>query len=799
MTASVLVGDCRDVLAEMEPASVDACVTDPPYELSDDGKASACRVALKLVFPQDAKVEAEFAGEDRLPFFVYQVLALRHGGLIPGPPAAVPEIAVALHGDATVGQVHVEDARVGSVRPPSGERGNDDEAETAVHLGDFALKLADAAAMLDALNRSGCGFDSGGIGIGFRIGATGLPRFLAGGGVVDDGDTAVGSRDRALSDLVGALSGAAGLPVPSLNLSRCANETLSADGALVLCAVLLLGGAELVRTGAGTRRLPPVLESRRVRVVDATHRALTLNLLLHPQSIASFGFMGKEWDGQKVAHDVGVWREVYRVLKPGGHLLAFGGTRTSHRLACAIEDAGFEIRDSIAWVTGQGFPKSRNLDGEWEGWGTALKPAHEPIVVARKPLVGTVAANVGRFGTGAINVDGCRLGETVETWPKSHEYPRYDPGSPSKGTQESGPPPPGRWPANVVLDEEAAAALDAQSGERPPGAFPEKQRVGPGGNGRTMGGGWSGELPEARTMGDAGGASRYFFVAQQDSSTYTVEEQEAQQCGDALIGDGNTFAGRRTASSADNLPIDGSGNGQTVLFPKDTRSTTETSTPSTTTSPTSNASPLDGTTSTTRGSEKTIASSTASNNDDASDAANTSHLTDSSGARQEPTRGIAPSASAPISGNGERTTARATTPTCAPIDSEPWTKPRFFYTAKASRSERDAGLDGLPLRPSGMVSNTSGQHVTRRDGGAPGPARNHHPCVKPVSLMRWLVRLVTPPGGLVLDPFAGSGTTGMAAALEDFDFLGIEMDEDYAEIARRRIAHAAGPLFSEVA
>ena len=186
------------------------------------------------------------------------------------------------------------------------------------------------------------------------------------------------------------------------------------------------------------------------------------------------GFMGKSWDGSGIAYSVEMWSEALRVLKPGGHLLAFGGTRTYHRMACAIEDAGFEIRDSIHWIYGSGFPKShdvskaidkaagatrkvvgtKRLDGNaamstkekggtcatgtnsvgvapidvsitapatpeaqrWQGWGTALKPAHEPVVVARKPLVGIVAANVLEHGTGALNIDGCRIG-TEDYWP----------------------------------------------------------------------------------------------------------------------------------------------------------------------------------------------------------------------------------------------------------------------------------------------------------------------------------------------------------------------------------------------
>lgn len=118
-------------------------------------------------------------------------------------------------------------------------------------------------------------------------------------------------------------------------------------------------------------------------------------------------FMGKKWDYDVPATEV--WVECLRVLKPGGHLLAFAGTRTQHRMAVRIEDAGFEIRDMIAWVYGSGFPKSHNLGGSHQGWGTALKPALEPITVARKPFPGTVAANVVEHGTGALNIDSCRV------------------------------------------------------------------------------------------------------------------------------------------------------------------------------------------------------------------------------------------------------------------------------------------------------------------------------------------------------------------------------------------------------
>jgi site-specific DNA-methyltransferase (adenine-specific) len=248
--------------------------------------------------------------------------------------------------------------------------------------------------------------------------------------------------------------------------------------------------------------------------------------------------------------------EALRVLKPGGHLLAFGGTRTWHRLACAIEDAGFEVRDSIAWMYGSGFPKSldvskaidkaagahrrdvyadtpRNMDNEvygkglgvallqsnpvtdaareWSGWGTALKPAHEPIVVARKPLVGTVAANVLEHGTGALNIDACRIQHDaksaawVEKW-SGHEGHPEQPGWGSIG-QKFGGSPAGRWPANVVLDEDQAAELDRQSGvlhsQNPATRASKSKRIGATG----MGTGASIEYA------DRGGASRFFYVA----------------------------------------------------------------------------------------------------------------------------------------------------------------------------------------------------------------------------------------------------------------------------------------------
>jgi DNA modification methylase len=343
-------------------------------------------------------------------------------------------------------------------------------------------------------------------------------------------------------------------------------------------------------------------------------------------------FMGKAWDYD--VPTVEVWREVLRVLKPGGHLLAFAGTRTQHRMAVAIEDAGFEIRDMIAWVYGSGFPKSldvskaidkaagaerekvrvrpraatsgtmagssdtrpwieksreigyHEVDGnepateaarEWQGWGTALKPALEPITVARKPFSGTVAANVLEHGTGAINVDACRVG-TDGGCAGARVY-----GSGLNGTFAQPVPGLGRWPANLIHSGEDEVV----------GLFP------------------------VTTSG--------------------------KPCG------------KRNAAHHWN--------------------TTE------------------------RGTD--------------------------------------------LTGFGDSGSAA-----------------RFFYCAKASKADR--GADNL------------------------------HPTVKPTDLMRYLCRLVTPPGGVVLDPFMGSGSTGKAAMREGFRFIGIERSEEYMEIAKARINQPTG-------
>lgn len=346
-------------------------------------------------------------------------------------------------------------------------------------------------------------------------------------------------------------------------------------------------------------------------------------------------FMGKRWD-----YDVpstAIWAECLRVLKPGGHLLAFAGTRTQHRMAVRIEDAGFEIRDMIAWVYGSGFPKSHN--GPWGG--TALKPALEPITVARKPLAGTVAATWEKHGTAGLNIDGCRI-ETADKLGGGDQSAK-----PKVG--------PDGWHRPWMLDEQAKAA-------------------------------------------------------------------HAERC------NANVAKAQALGRWPANLIHDGS---EEVLaaFP---------------------AAP--GQQGDLRGHSR--------------DRVSLGIYGDMGAARDAIARADAGSAA------------------------------RFFYCAKATREDRNDGLD------SGSAPAVAAGATMRNRETANWPARNgnHHPTVKPTNLMRYLCRLVTPAGGLVLDPFMGSGSTGKAAVLEGFQFVGIDEDPTYAAIAEARIRVAQpGLSFGDVA
>jgi site-specific DNA-methyltransferase (adenine-specific) len=226
-------------------------------------------------------------------------------------------------------------------------------------------------------------------------------------------------------------------------------------------------------------------------------------------------FMGHQWDHG--VPSVEVWREVLRVLRPGAHLLAFGGTRTFHRLTCAIEDAGFEIRDCMSWLYGSGFPKSLDVGKvapAFAGHGTALKPAWEPIIVARKPLEGTVAANVQRWGCGALAIDASRVpGLADKPGGKIRSVRHFDGHETGRADKDAPEPNPlGRWPANVVLDEEAGAALDAQSG-----TLQARGNKAPSTSKKAIGAAYGKYGPASSgpeyNQNDSGGASRFFYCA----------------------------------------------------------------------------------------------------------------------------------------------------------------------------------------------------------------------------------------------------------------------------------------------
>lgn len=238
---------------------------------------------------------------------------------------------------------------------------------------------------------------------------------------------------------------------------------------------------------------------------------------------ASAGFMGQTWDTGETAFAAEFWGEVLRVLKPGGHVVAFGGTRSYHRLACAIEDAGFEIRDQIGWLYGTGFPKSHNMSN---GWGTGLKPAWEPIVLARKTLSGTVAATVLKHGTGAINIDGCRIetgGTAYGTFARGRDGEasadrRYT----NEGVTNFAAMPGnrggdarGRWPANILHDgsEEVIAAFPNAPGQQR--AASDSQRT----QGNIYGAISMNGTKTHEPRGDAGSAARFFYSAKADAES----------------------------------------------------------------------------------------------------------------------------------------------------------------------------------------------------------------------------------------------------------------------------------------
>ena len=368
------------------------------------------------------------------------------------------------------------------------------------------------------------------------------------------------------------------------------------------------------------------------------------------------GFMGKSWDASGIAFDKKTWELAFQLLKPGGYLLAFSASRNYHRMAVAVEDAGFEIRDQIMWIYGSGFPKSLNIgmgvdkkqgnervtvgertrnvkpfdddngwnsnnttgnhiytkgNSEWEGWGTALKPAHEPIVMARKPLEGTVVDNVLEHGVGGINIDECRVGKEI-------------------------------------LEEQIAGRSNKI------GTFERKNMITPKREGRYP----------ANVMHDGSDVVNDIFPNSKGSS-----------------GNGNAKVGETSKGA---IPLR----------------------------------------------------------------------------------------------RGE-----------APLYNDEGSASRYFYCPKTAKSERNQGLvefDDKQYSHDGRKKSIENPYQRNKS-----ISKNSHPTVKPVELMKYLCRLVTPKGGTVLDPFMGSGSTGMAAKDEGFDFIGIEREKEYFEISEQRIKTTA--------
>ncbi len=475
------------------------------------------------------------------------------------------------------------------------------------------------------------------------------------------------------------------------------------------------------------------------------------------------GFMGKAWDGWVPGPSY--WLECYRVLKPGGHLVCFAGTRTQDLMGIAIRLAGFEVRDKLFWAFGSGFPKSHNLEGEWDGFGTNLKPAYEPVILARKPLIGTVAANVQAHGCGALNVDGCRVegGERLALDARARVTPSQFGamgGSVACGTTSEG-----RWPANLLLGcacpaehapECAVAMLDAQSGES---ASTQGHRDPNGSMGYH--GGAGGTPFRLDGHADAGGASRFFYVAKASR-----EEREAGLEHQSFlwvrwqwegvdrkvrlrVGMGRS---RPRVIAVSGAPSDAATAWSTLLFGSDTTAPflkgckfiTATATSSTTRSKILNW---------------LIRSLTSESTADASSAA---------GDGSSHAESAAPS-------------ILSITTTNAEMESLPGVGPVACGTLlQISASEKAVMSDGRKT-----PNNTPYlRDETQR--------RCDHPTVKPVSLMRWLVRLVGGKrGSAILDPFCGSGTTGVACALEGFAFTGVDLDAEHCEIARARILAAS--------
>lgn len=458
------VGDCRIVLSSLDDDSVDAVVTDPPYGLSKEPDIA------EVLTHWLAGDDYAHTGSGRPPKSPQSLFAgvLRDAvvrnshDLDPGSDkecvtfhvtldAALAQmvLAVDLQNGVSVGQPEVHhDGSGGSVEHLLVDEGNPHLGES-FRDGKFRLRVGEGVA--------------GGVGSG-SVTRKGDSTLL--GVAVRLGDDSLAEPEGA-SDVV-TVPRAELRAVLALDVARRTGELRSADSAGQIDPVFLLESSQPVGAGTGAGGLTTVAEPGDVgHVADSADGTVTFDVEVwlpvgwhESQTSAHKGFMGKSWDS--FVPGPAVWREVYRVLKPGGHALVFAGSRTQDLMGISLRMAGFEIRDVLQWLYGNGFPKSMSVskaldkagkDGaDYEGWGTALKPAYEPILLVRKPLTGTVAANVAEHGTGALHIDACRIGDADTRRVKAggpndfpHEDDAWEPREVVVGSQS------GRWPANVLL------------------------------------------------------------------------------------------------------------------------------------------------------------------------------------------------------------------------------------------------------------------------------------------------------------------------------------------------------------
>lgn len=576
-------------------------------------------------------------------------------------------------------------------------------------------------------------------------------------------------------------------------------------------------------------------------------------------------FMGKKWDYDVPSVDV--WREALRVLKPGGHLLAFAGTRTQHRMAVRIEDAGFEIRDMIAWVYGSGFPKSLDVskaidkaagvvrevvgleqnfgastiaDGknsfgdyagewnitvpateaarQWQGWGTALKPALEPITLARKPFACTVAENVLQHGTGAINVDGCRVGTETLTYagqgPLSGRMRACNLVDRGDGKTLDGrdlanalayaeslknrqpTTVTGRWPANLILDgsEEVVAGFPLTSSAQSKASDNRKN------NGLSIF--LDGVHNSENSYADTGSAARFFANFPFESecylcyNTYTKalnKDTEYEQWKNTLAHNAkkNSWTSKQISEFIALLLVMEKANKNLVQNVKSAGNLCDSCAMSI-------AVALVGIkTSAFSKQELQVILGCITKSESfilirslvlfvelwvsTDTIPTTQSLLLLFGYVHHATENYIRQGK---KGKVVEDSGPAMETTC-----------RVRYCSKASKKDRDEGLDGFEAiaRVNGNKWTDQDYRVTngeRPPSAESGPRKNTHPTVKPERLMRYLCRLITPPGGTVLDCFMGSGSTGKGAVLEGFNFVGIEREADYLAIARARIEAA---------